>query len=272
MYSGSTFNSFSGHVLGAHQKIDRLARRNLELFLSGTKFPGTKAILHFEGDNGPDAIKRKSPAKDEPWHYLQPFDTTDTQLIELIEDHYRRLVKALKAQDGVRASFEAAWLAHAIVDGLTPAHHYPYEEKLVELSSGRAIDDRTTIGKKLIMPGQTRSHTVKNNWKMWGPKGLFTTHAAFECGVAVLIAPLKLRRSILTADKIAAFEAQPLGMWFRTLAQDVARMELYDTFYERGWTISLAQRVRTQLAPALVQAVALVWHGAAVEAGLGKER
>ena len=144
MYSGSTITTFSGRLMGAHQKIDRVARRQLEQLLPRNPFPGARAILHFEGKNGPDAIKRKSPAQDEPWHYLQPFDLDDTQLIELIEDHYDKLVAALRGKDNVRASFEAAWLSHAIVDGLTPAHHYPYEEKLVELSSGRAIDERTT--------------------------------------------------------------------------------------------------------------------------------
>ncbi|HTB49064.1 MAG TPA: hypothetical protein VK712_03200 [Verrucomicrobiae bacterium] len=266
MYSGSTFTSFSGRLLGAHQKIDRVARRQLEHLLPRNHFPGVHSILHFEGGNGPDAIKRKSPAKDEPWHYLQPFDLSDTQLICLIENHYHKLVIALRANDSVRAAFEAAWLAHAVVDGLTPAHHYPYEEKLVELRGGRSITERTTIGKKLIMPGRSTGHQISNNWKMWGPKGLLTTHAAFELGVAVLIAPLKLRRSWPTADKIAAFQAQSLGEWFRHLAQDIARLELYDTFYRSGWTIPLARRVRRQLAPALVQAVALVWYGAAQEA------
>jgi hypothetical protein len=265
MYSGSTITSFSGRLLGAHQKVDRLARRNLERLLPRCPFPGIKSILHFEGRQGPDAIKRKSPAKDEPWHYLQPFDPDDTQLIRLIESHYRSLVKALKQQDEVRASFEAAWLAHAVVDGLTPAHHYPYEEKLVELS-GSDIAERTTIGKKLIMPGQSAGHRVSNNWKMWGPKGLFTTHAAFEMGVAFLVAPLKSRPRRLTADKIAEFEAQPLAQWFRKTAQDIARLELYDAFYRSGWTIGLARRVRRQLAPALVQAVSLVWYGALREA------
>jgi hypothetical protein len=266
MYSGSTFTTYSGRILGAHQKIDRMARRQLERLLPGTNFPTVRSILHFEGGNGPDAIKRKSPAQDEPWHYLQPFDVTDTQLIELIEDHYKRLVIALKAEDSVRASFEAAWLAHAIVDGLTPAHHYPYEEKLVELSSGRSITDRTTIGKKLILPGLTPRNLVSNNWKMWGPKGLFTTHAAFECGVAILIAPLKRLRIMSPSDAITDFESQPLGAWFRRKAQEVARLELYDAFYDQGWTIPLARRVRNQLAPVLVQSVALVWYGAALEA------
>lgn len=265
MYSGSTITSFSGRLLGAHQKIDRLARRNLERIVPQCQFPGIRPILHFEGRRGPDAIKRKSPAKDEPWHYLRPFDADDTQLITLIERHYRSLIKSLKDGDEVRASFEAAWLAHAIVDGLTPAHHYPYEEKLVELS-GNNIAERTTIGKKLIMPGQTASHRVSNNWKMWGPKGLFTTHAAFEMGVAFLIIPLKSRPRRVTADKIAEFEAQPLALWFRKLAQEIARLELYDTFYKSGWTIGLARRIRSQLTPMLIQAVSLVWYGAVREA------
>lgn len=267
MYSGSTITSFSGRLLGAHQKIDRMARRNLERLSPHCNFPGVKSILHFEGRHGPDAIKRKSPAKDEPWHYLKPFDPNDTQLIELIESHYRKLIKALKTKDEVRASFEAAWLAHAVVDGLTPAHHYPYEEKLVELRSGGSIKDRNTIGKKLVMPGMSVGHQVKNNWKMWGPKGLFTTHAAFEMGIAFLIVPLKSRRVQLTADKINEFQAQSIGQWFRSRAQEIDRLELYEAFYKSGWTVGLAHRVRRQLTPALVQAVALVWYGATLEAG-----
>lgn len=266
MYSGSTLTNFSGRIIGAHQKIDRVARRQLERLIPHCQFPSSRSILRFEGVKGPDAIKRKSPAKDEPWHYLRPFDPTDTQLIELIEHHYEKLVSALQAKDTVRASFEAAWLAHAIVDGLTPAHHFPYEERLVELSSGRGIEDRTSVGKKLILPGESPGHQIMNNWKMWGPKGLFSTHAAFEWGVAVLIAPLKFKRSTPPAHKIAEFEAMSVGEWFRKSAQDIARMELYDSFYESGWTVSLARRVRSQLAPAIVHAVALVWYGAAKDA------
>jgi hypothetical protein len=265
MYAGSTLTVFSGRVLGAHQRIDRLAHKQLRRLLPQSAFPGVRSILHFEGWNGPDAIKRKSPAHDEPWHYLQPFDPDDQQLIRLIEYHYKRLVKALKAQDDIRASFEAAWLSHAIVDGLTPAHHYPYEEKLTELC-GRGIQDRTSVAKKLIMPGETAARRLRNNWKMWGPKGLFTTHAAFEMGVACLLAPFRPRRVCPTADKVAAFRAQPLALWFRQTAQDVARLELYDAFYHSGWTIPLARLVRQQLAPLLVQAVAVVWYGAALEA------
>lgn len=268
MYSGTTLTKVSGRILGAHQKIDRVARRHLDRLAPACKFPPLQAILHFEGGKGPDAIKRKSPAKDEPWHYFQPFDENDSQLLQLIDDHYRKLVGCLIAGDEVRGAFEAAWLAHAVVDGLTPAHHYPYEEKLVELRSGKGKETRTSLKEKIVMPGENRSHQVKNNWKMWGPKGLFTTHSAFEWGVATLMVPLTLRRAVPATEDIERFLQQGPGAWYRQTAQDVAKLGLYDTFYTSGWTASLARQVRRQLAPELVRAVTLIWYGAAKEAGV----
>ena len=199
MYSGSTLTKYSGRVMGAHQKIDRIARRHL-VKLVGNKvdFPTSREILYFEGKNGPDAIKRKSPAKDELWHYYNPFDDSDTQIVEIIQDHYQQLVKELRASNRERVAFEAAWLAHAIVDGLTPAHHFPYEEKLAELRGGEGIETRTTIKGKIVMPGETKREQVKNNWKMWGPKGLMTTHGLFEIGVASIIAPLSFADTVPT--------------------------------------------------------------------------
>src|SRR5690606_2252790 len=124
MYSGSTLTKYSGRVIGAHQKIDRVARRHLSRMIADdSAIPPIRSILHFEGKNGPDAIKRKSPAKDELWHYFNPFDDKDTRIVDIIDEHYRLLVRELKARNTERSAFEAAWLAHAIVDGLTPAHH-----------------------------------------------------------------------------------------------------------------------------------------------------
>jgi hypothetical protein len=266
MYSGTTLTSFSGRIIGAHQKIDRVARRHVEDIMPGTGLPKIKTILHFEGDNGPDAIKRKSPSKDEPWHFLQPYDEDDTQLIDQITEHYKQLVIALKGDNDVRAAFEAAWLAHAMVDGLTPAHQYPYEEKLVELRSGQEIGTRTNLKERLVMSGEKPSRQVKNNWKMWGPKGLFTTHAAFECGVATLIAPLNLRNAVPSEQQISDLTKEGLAKWYRQQAKDIADWKLYDTFYKSGWTTGLARRVRKELAPKLVCVVTAVWYSAAKEA------
>ncbi len=103
---------------------------------------------------------------------------------------------------------------------------------------------------------------------MWGPGGLFTTHAAFETGVATLLAPLRIAKARPTSEDIAGFTALPLSVWFRQQAQDVAHLGLYDAFYKSGWTTTLARRVRKELAPTLVRSVTLVWYGAALEAGL----
>jgi hypothetical protein len=267
MYSGTTLTLLSGRLLGAHQKIDRVSRRQLQNLLPESQFPSIRSILHFEGGNGPDSIKRKSPAKNEPWHFFLPFDETDTQILVQIKDHYNSLVAALKEEEDVRAAFEASWLAHAIVDGLTPAHHYPYEEKLVELMSGRGIETRTSVKHKVVMPGETRKRQISNNWKMWGPKGLFLTHTAFEWGVATIMAPMRLVGKIPTLDELEKLDNMTLEHWYRSVAQEIAHLGIYDSFYKTGWTIPLAMRIRSKLAPNLVKAVTAVWYKAVIEAG-----
>ncbi len=271
MYSGTTLTRYSGRLLGAHQKIDRIARRHLKYLLpDNAVFPTSRRILYFEGKNGPDGIKRKSPAKDEPWHYFNPFDDKDSKLIDLIDDHYKQLVKELKAGNMERVAFEAAWLSHAMVDGLTPAHHYPYEEKLVELRGGESIETRTTIKEKLVMHGETPGEKVVNNWRMWGPKGLFTTHGLFEMGVATLIAPLTFAETIPTEDDLKTLKEIGILEWFRRMAREIAALDMYSAYYKKGWTPKLAWQVRHQLGPRLVKTVVLAWYSAAEEAGLTK--
>ncbi len=265
MYSGTTLTKRSGRIIGVHQKIDRLAHRNLLILDPVIKFPSIKMILHFEGLNGPDAIKRKSPSKDEPWHFLSPYDLDDNELIELISHHFSDLVQALKDDNPTRSAFEAAWLSHALVDGLTPAHHYPYEEKLEELRNGQSKDTRKTLMNRLIMPGDKKVNILNNNWKMWGPKGLFITHAAFEVGVASIMAPLKFKQAMPTKKDLQSFRPG-IDKWYRKIAQDIAKLELYNDFYEKGWTIELANKVRKTLAPTLIKCVSVAWYSAVLEA------
>ena len=269
MYSGTTLTKMSGRVLGAHQKIDRVARKQLTRLLSDDDlFPSIRKILHFEGVNGPDAIKRKSPAQDEPWHYFNPFDDSDGQLINIITAHYQKLVAELKAGNKERIAFEAAWLAHAIVDGLTPAHHYPYEEKLSELRGGEGMETRNTLRAKWVIPGETRSIKMRNNWKMWGAKGLFLTHGLFEMGVAAIIAPLGFGEVVVTHREAMKLQAKGLEDWFRHTAREVAVLDMYENYYNKGWTPKLAWQVRHRLGPIMVHSVTLVWYSAALDAGM----
>jgi hypothetical protein len=270
MYSGTTLTKASGRLLGAHQKIDRLSRACLARLLEDDDaFPGIKSILRFEGQGGPDAIKRKSPGVDEPWHYYAPFDDEDTKIIGLIGVHYEQLVAALRTNDQIRAAFEAAWMAHAIVDGLTPAHHFPYEQRLTVLRGGESIESRNSIRKKLVIPGATSGELLRNNWRMWGPKGLLTSHGWFEWGAALIIAPASSKQLRVKAADVDQLRELGLAELFVRKAKEVGVLEMYETFAHYGWTPKLAWRVRHRLLPVVVQMVALAWYAAAAEAGVG---
>ena len=57
----------SGKLIGTHQKLDKSARLLLGQNLAVARsFPIAKEILRFEGMQGPDGLKRKSPVVDEP--------------------------------------------------------------------------------------------------------------------------------------------------------------------------------------------------------------
>ncbi len=267
MYSGTTLTPLSGRLLGAHQKIDRVAHRQLlELLDADQAFPAIRDILRFEGKNGPDGIKRKSPAQNEPWHYINPFDENDSELHRIIRGHYEQLIKALKEKNNTKAAFEAAWLAHAVVDGLTPAHHYPYEAELQKLRKNEGLETRDSIMRKVIMPGDKASERVRNNWKMWGPRGLLSTHGMFEFGVATIIAPLRMNRARPSKKNIAELKEDGFIALFQRKAREIAAQDLYLTYYRTGWTPRLARRVRRELAPTIVRAVVLAWYGAVLAA------
>lgn len=257
--------------MGAHQKIDRTARRHLaKLLIDDKLFPKIGIILQFEGHNGPDGIKRKSPAVDEPWHYYSPFNDDDSKLVELINQHYKELVKQLRAQNTERVAFEAAWLAHALVDGLTPAHHYPYEEKLTELR-GEGIESRTTIKDKIIISGGSRKDKIRNNWKMWGAKGLLTTHGLFELGIASIFAPLSFNDAIPKEADTAEVLKIGVPELFKRRAREIAVLDMYHKYYEKGWTPKLVYDARHKLGPIIVKTVTLAWYSAAIDAGIVKK-
>jgi hypothetical protein len=187
--------------------------------------------------------------------------------VDAISDHYDQLVIALRAHDMVRAAFEAAWLAHAIVDGLTPAHHFPYEAELASLRGGSGNETRASLKEKLVLPGETRREQLSNNWKMWGTKGLMTTHGAFEWGFATIVLPMRFKqRAAISQRDVARLRRKGVDKWFRSQAQSVAKLKLYDKFYEDGWNRKLTKVVRRKLAPTIVKAVAIAWAAAVVEA------
>lgn len=262
MYSGTTFRHHSGNVVGVHQRIDRVAKRHL-IHRIGTVpfFPSIKTILHFEGKNGPDGIKSKSPSQDEPWHYISPKAGVDDPLITIIQDHMHNLAEALRSEDEVRAGFEAAWLSHAIVDGLTPAHHYPLAEKIEELW-GKPHTERKTKREKIIIFSERKRDMIAKNWQYWGSKGVFSLHWSFEWGVASSITLNQFKNIGLSDEDFERIDSEGFVPMFLESVKKVDELKMYEEFAQTGWSVKLGNASRQKLIPIIMKNVCLAWYAA----------
>ena len=256
-------------VFHAHQTLDKIAYAKFRRELPDAWFPKLNDILHFEGGRGPDSTKFKnSVTTQQPWHFIDPFNQSDTQLAKTVDQHYKNLVQALRKQDTVKASFEAAWLAHAVVDGLTPAHHYPYEAALSEIRGDADYNNRTSTVKRIIVPGEDLYATIIQSLRLVGPKGLLTTHTTFEAGAYILLKIRRSRRKLSKKARAHQADLKSMGaaQFFLAEARRVAAWNLYDEFLRLGWTPRLARKVSHRLLPTMSNDVALIWLAAAEEA------
>ncbi|MBQ8992360.1 hypothetical protein IJ090_02940 [Candidatus Saccharibacteria bacterium] len=262
--------SSGGKLVGTHQKLDKAARRSLANLLKRKAFfPTAKEIVHFEGNRGPDGLKRKSPGVDEPMHFILP-DADDGKLWRYIENHMINLKKALQEieddplksyEEGtdVRAAFEAAWLAHAITDGLTPAHHFPYTEAVSELMTDQEYVKIFGQPIKGIMKGNNLAESAVKNWRYWGHNGIMSKHVAFEYGVALIVTAEgwdAIRPEITPEDLVGLdFKAE----FYKSLHK-IHSLDMYTRFRQDGWTPTLGKETKNILVPEIVRAVVLGWY------------
>ena len=263
MYSGLAFSNRSGNWLGVHQKLDGAAYRQLmELVRREGRpvfFPDLEQILHFEGRNGPDGLKLKSPGHDEPHHFYNPHKPEEGELLNCLDDHFACLVEALAARNDERAAFEAAWLAHVIVDGLTPAHHYPYQHESRQVRGEAIGQQQRVLGKVFIGQADGWWALVDKNWRLWGSRGLILSHALFELGVALIIKPASFNRVRLSQPELRNCRQYGLKPFFKKTACQIADYEMYRNFQTWGWTPKLALEIKHFLAPSITNVIALAW-------------
>ena len=264
MYSTTTLvknPKLNGKLVGTHQVLDRAARKILSKHLPRSKyFPTIKEIVYFEGMRGPDGLKRKSPDDDDPSHMFVGKD--GDELFQQILNHYNNLVAALKHRDATRSAFEAAWLAHMITDGLTPAHHFPLSEAKDELMSNKEFIKIFGEPVKGIMHGRNALETARNNWLYWGAGGYMSKHVAYEYGVAIIAAALPLK-SLLPPIGKGEFCYVDIKKVFYDAIRRAEVPETYRKFREEGWTTELAFSTKNLLLPEIVRTIALIWYSAA---------
>jgi hypothetical protein len=240
----------------------------IERFLPDGAFPEIKDILHFEGYNGPDGLNVKShgllqlklrqEGDEKPSHFYDPRSESG-EIPHLIQTHYDALVGCLKRGDMIRAAFEASWMAHYIGDGLTPAHHWPWEDKIAE-AAAKASND--------LKSGDAGKFTafLKKNWAIWGAKGHMSTHMNFEFGIAFALLIFPIQPEFSDVELGRARSQGPVA-YFKGEAREVAGLELYERFYEQGWNADIATIVRDQLSPQIARAIGTIWLLALLEAG-----
>jgi 16S rRNA (guanine966-N2)-methyltransferase len=230
MYAGFITPKRVVKRVGIHQRLDMAAYRMISRFLPvDDGFPALGDILHFEGYNGPDGLKSKMglkpKTKDDPGpsHLYDP--VTDTGEVPVhIQNHYAGLVESLKTGDMVRAAFEAAWMAHYVGDGLTPAHHWPLEEKIAEAAEKSAKNIRGEDTSKFTA-------MLKKNWAVWGAKGHMSTHMNFEMGIAFALLIFPIKPQFSEHELARARELGPVE-YFKAEARAVASLDLYNQFGE----------------------------------------
>ena len=243
-----------------HQKINRIARRKLSKLRTISDFPSVELLEHFEGHNGPDGLTIKSPGHNETDHYYDPFDDEDVAILEDIDNHFNHLVKELNTANEERKAFEASWLSHTLVDGLTPAHH-TYQNEIAEVG-----EKEKGVGGLIVIKGEKPRQTLKNTWKVYGNKGVLTKHILFEGGVAAISAPLKFNDFEVSENDIEEATKMGLDGYFMMMAREIAMMRLYDEFLRTGWTTNLARMARDELMPRIIKVVVAAWYLALEEA------
>lgn len=156
-------------------------------------------------------------------------------------------------------------MAHAITDGLTPAHHDDLAGKIEELW-GKAHHERDSVRDKTLIRGVNRRDTLKKNWKYWGGKGIFTAHVMFEWGVATSISPLRFDGIASDDTRYEALRHNGFRTEFLSALQRVVDLKMYEEFGRTGWTHKLAKVTQKQLIPEIVTMVALGWYQAIIDA------
>ena len=241
MNSGFTTFVTKGKIknIGVHQKLDKLA---FKLLPDETKrVLDLKRILHFEGIDGPDGLKVKSSG--DIGHLWDPVAKTGL-LPEWIDHHFNNLVKALSKGDSVEIGFQAAWMAHYLTDGMTPAHHTDFKKE-----ENHMIKEGATLKR------------IQKKWLYWGYHGLMSSHVLFETGIAMYLMLTKVKSNF---DNELVDEINSLGIKevFQRETLKIAELKIYEDFMSNGWNPRLIRVIKNRVLTRIPELISATWEAA----------
>jgi hypothetical protein len=237
-----------------------LSYKKLRKALPDDFFPTLNNILKFEGKHGPDGQKFQENVCEQE-HFLDTADPLSSPMMEHVWIHYDKLVKSLSAHDVQQSAYHAAWLAHGLVDGLTPAHHVPYPEMVKTLTEHH--QSRDTYHDRLYVKGENFFDTLRRTYKFMGPKGLLMKHTLFECGAAISMQFFQAKNTQIMRS---AGSRVSLPAFYAKSVEKVARLNMYFRFETSGFNASLVIDSRRTLGPTMVEVISTFWYHAAQEA------
>ncbi len=95
-------------------------------------------------------------------------------------------------------------------------------------------------------------------------------HAMFEGGVAVILAPLSMKAAKPSDGDLELLFEIGIEEYFKRAAREIALLDMYDRFHEKGWTTKLVRDVRNELGPTIIKTVCMFWYSAMRDSGLLK--
>jgi len=266
MYSRTIPISKRTERVATHQRLVRAARRAIAPYLpTNLTFPSAKQIIHFEGKNGPDGLASKHSVNDDPPDFFNPKNPSDRALLTEIKNRIYNLHVALKKKNSIRVNFEAAWLSHVVIDGLTPAHHQPFKEQLKEIDPRESHEISSRFKRIFYSGGDSAIESFVLNWKRLGPHGLGTNHMMFEAGIDFLVMPMSPRSlaeiEITSADLKKIKSGRFISLYTAAI-KEINTLNMFERYEESSWTTELATEVREKLIPVAVRMVVLAWLAA----------
>lgn len=226
--------------VGTHQKFDRSAYALVRDKFDKGKFPTQSMIINFEGFGGPDGLKFKGKyVSDHMWDPVNKIG----QLPNWVEIHFNNLVKALKQDDLVKASFEAGFMAHYLTDSLTPAHHVSHKFLLEEY--------------------EEQKH--RKRWKVYGHKGVLSSHVAFETGIssAIFFAPIK---TSFDEDLLKRIRKDGIKKVVMQESLEMSKHNMYAAYLKKGWSTKLVKTIKATVVKRIPQLISAAWLAAYQEA------